>query len=60
MFYLLGYAIMNLGAWAVVIAVEKDGQAFQAFAVTFPTGGCWEIIQQVAGRELRFVVWVRT
>jgi NADH-quinone oxidoreductase subunit N len=27
MFYLLGYAIMNLGAWAVVIAVEKDGQA---------------------------------
>jgi NADH-quinone oxidoreductase subunit N len=27
LFYLLGYAVMNLGAWAVVIAVEKPGQA---------------------------------
>src|SRR5574341_292662 len=27
MFYLLSYAIMNLGAWAVVLAVEKQGQA---------------------------------
>jgi len=26
-FYLLGYAVMNLGAWAVVMAVEKDGAA---------------------------------
>jgi NADH-quinone oxidoreductase subunit N len=26
MFYLLSYAIMNLGAWAVVMAVEKRGQ----------------------------------
>ncbi len=25
-FYLLGYAIMNFGAWAVVMAIEKDGQ----------------------------------
>lgn len=24
-FYLLGYAIMNLGAWAVVMSVEKNG-----------------------------------
>jgi NADH-quinone oxidoreductase subunit N len=27
MFYLLSYAIMNLGAWAVVMAVEKQGRA---------------------------------
>ena len=27
LFYLLAYAIMNFGAWAVVISVEKDGQA---------------------------------
>ncbi|HLF03336.1 MAG TPA: proton-conducting transporter membrane subunit, partial [Anaerolineales bacterium] len=26
LFYLLGYAVMNLGAWAVVMAVEKNGQ----------------------------------
>ena len=26
-FYLLAYAIMNLGAWGVVMAVEKNGQA---------------------------------
>ena len=32
---------------------------FQSFGVTFPTEGCWEIAQQVAGRALLFVVKVR-
>ncbi|MBI4306644.1 MAG: hypothetical protein HY678_10040 [Chloroflexi bacterium] len=31
---------------------------FQAFGVTFPTPGCWEITQRVDGKELRFVVRV--
>ncbi|MBI4305199.1 MAG: hypothetical protein HY678_02670 [Chloroflexi bacterium] len=31
---------------------------FQAFGVTFPTSGCWEITQRLDDKELRFVVRV--
>ena len=32
--------------------------SFQAFGVTFPTPGCWQITERVADSELQFVVRV--
>jgi hypothetical protein len=32
--------------------------SLQAFGVLFPTPGCWEVIQQLMGHELRFVIRV--
>jgi hypothetical protein len=42
-----------------VIVLDGYGSiGFQASGVRFPTPGCWEITHQLAGRQLRFVLWV--
>ena len=42
----------------VSIPEGYGGSGFQAVGVTFPTGGCWEVTERVAGQELRIVVAV--
>ena len=43
----------------ITIPDGYGASGFQAFAVEFPTAGCWEITQRLDDNQIRFVVAVR-
>jgi hypothetical protein len=43
----------------VSIPAGYEPVGFQAFGVDFPVPGCWELVQRLAGHELRLVYEVR-